>query len=640
MGIGSLRLKQNLKQFNDCFSRIKTILPHSLTEHSSVFLYRLWKKNPTLFDSFITDLEKQHLFLAPHHFDVAIVTFTTQCALPKNTLETLHAYLLLCPDFELKLNQLFDAHASDLLHSAQSYHLLHHSLPHAIEMATRVDEMLDHLGIWKTNDSISRFLRAVTRVMVQFHDHEQKDKGEYPSVETATAARVSNWIIAQLSIPAASDLNVLITLMAERIIVLGTTMIYSPTATMDVSELFLRLSDLVEHTDWLKDNALNTLLNELNAVMMVVGVCDKNPSAFYHVVSAQVGQPHLSTVSLLRQHRFDVSVFEQFFNKADFIPPYGRDASSEINQQTILMSLVPHLSMCCELVRNNKSCHAHAFIDFISQVRQMCLVDTLLSMEWFDQQWLVREMDEHIEALFFASECQLMVGSPVASVQSLQEACDLLLMTRFGLMCADGRVFFIERQLDNSVSIREAVWDAHNEDTRSELLSYFDGLAVGESRLAHLYELDLITSVMNRGVSGLDRERQFSRSQYSGLVFVRDRLTRLGFSYESGQPPLILPDVPLIDAANLHALRLFYARMDKEMQSRLMRQVAFVVAMQPGHIQSMHLNLQLDFLQEEKLFYKNNLVGFFPSMPTQKSVPTPKSVTSRLFHSEQSVKFP
>lgn len=406
-----VRLSENKTDilFNEQMNRLGALVVEGLNLQSRLFLYDLWVTVPFKFDLFLTKLERSRLALKSYHLNQAVASLFNQMTLPSEGLMALRAYLLATPEAEI--DSLIKIHAPELRISATANGLLHHDLPHALEIRMRIQVLMQGLGILNGDDRLSCFLRSMVLFIVQFHDHEQVDKGEYDSVEAATAARVSSWIKVKLNLPVASKLNVFIDFLADRLIVLGTTMIYSATRTMDLSELFLDLKQMaismheprflsledpteLEFSGALESNA--ALIHHLDAIMLITGVADKTPAAIYDAILMQ-SEPGVSIKSMLSSYIEPPLLLERFFQSDAFISPFGLGVSMEVKAEAFITALIPHVSMRAEITKNE------AFVRFIALCRQERLnyLDHVDFMTWFKKAVLDANMPHCVEDLFF-----------------------------------------------------------------------------------------------------------------------------------------------------------------------------------------------------------------------------------------------
>ena len=400
----------NEPQFVEQLNRLGTGFHEALNEKSLSFLHDLWSKAVFPFDQWLTKFERSALHLRAHQLDTVIALLHAEMALSEGIMDSLHAYLMASPNAESKLEPLLGLHAQELNQSACEHHLIHHALPHALEIAHRTNQVIDHLGLLITHDPASRFLRTVATLMMQFHDLEQKDKRGGHSVEEATAARVSGWIATALAIPENSEMKKLIDFMASHIIVLGTTMIHSTKRTMDLSELFFDIRNLAASAGFPviyappadrsgAPESKASLIYSVDAILLLIGVCDKNPASIYDVVAAQAVDESFSTLIMMNRYFERPLLLEKFFSGRAFFSPFDQGASDNISQQAFLMALIPHVSMRAEY----SATQSLSFIEFIRWCRQERInhPSTASFMQAFNDECITLDMNRLLDLFFF-----------------------------------------------------------------------------------------------------------------------------------------------------------------------------------------------------------------------------------------------
>ncbi len=400
----------NEPQFIEQLNRLGMDFYEALNETSLTFLHQLWRKAAFPFDQWLTKFERSALQLKAHQLNTVVELLYTEMALSEGIIDSLQAYLIASPDAELKLSALLALHAPELNQSASEHHLIHHALPHALEIAYRTNQVMNQLGILTAPDPVSRFIRAVATLMMQFHDLEQKNKAGFHSVEEATAERVSDWITRALAIPKHSDVKKLIDFMASHLIVLGTTMIHSLKRTMDLSELFFDLRDLAASAGFEVMYALPAnrtgaieskacLMHRLDVMVLLIGVCDKNPASIYDVVATQAVDENASTLMMMNRYFQRPLLLDAFFSSHAFMSPFDHGALAHISQQAFLMALIPHVSMRAEY----SGAMAQSFIDFIRWCRKERIrhASSASFMQVFYAQCITLEMNQCLELFFF-----------------------------------------------------------------------------------------------------------------------------------------------------------------------------------------------------------------------------------------------
>ena len=405
-----------------------------LSEDSRCFLHLLWKNAPNHLEQLINKLNAQHFILTASHVATILEQLEQEQRLPENILRVLADYLEMRPliqegneritETEQIIKGLFVQHGPGLLESANNLNHCHHSLPHAFEIFMRVNKVMEHLGLLTHDEPINRFLRSIITLSIQFHDLIQKSpqqktiekelKGECLSAEEESAERVIRWIVASLDIASQPELVMLINFIVNRIIVLGTTVIFNkpPTVdcmvTMDLSQLFLEfkqvaveagLSEAYALPDDLSVTPLTkaALMHSIDVIMLVTGVCDKNPASLECIVMNEVD----SIIPLMKAHFQTPLLFEIFFESEHFISPYPEETRA-FNYQAFLKALIPHVCMRGEFSAAKGEKEAIECIQFINLSRK--LKQNMRHQEfsvWFNQASCAHEMKENVSTFFF-----------------------------------------------------------------------------------------------------------------------------------------------------------------------------------------------------------------------------------------------
>ena len=345
-----------------------------LNKKTLAFFSELYKKNSAVFDDLIESIgqlcEKNTLYLQADHIDTVIASLVKQKELPEASLAILERFLDRAnPAIESITHTISTEHRPELTVTANQQQLIHHDIPHALEMKTRIMHVLcEKLNLLNTDSKRDRFLRNIISLMVEFHDYVQgKPPSEFKSVELSTAAQIVEWLTTSLPIAKEPDIKKIIEFMADQVIVLGTTMVYSPKQTPDLSQLFLMVEEAaVKAGDTVSDESNQKLIKLMKTAMLVTGVCDKNPSALSAVATMQYTNPSTATIPGIKHYFQEGLMLERFFSSKLFTsPPSGDISAAQLNQQRFLITLVPHLSMSAEVIKKSKPGPVTSYIDFI-----------------------------------------------------------------------------------------------------------------------------------------------------------------------------------------------------------------------------------------------------------------------------------
>lgn len=390
-----------------------------LNERSLTFFHELNGKAPEGFNRLCAYIGRlcleNTLFLQADHINTVIDALARRIELPDSAMDALDAYLERTnPDINRIMQRLRVAQGPELTRTASMRALIHHDVPHALEIKKRTMYIVcEKLGLLKTSgDEISErirkrneFLQAIAGFMVEFHDFIQGDKGEYKSVELATAAKILEWLTLSLALTDYPEIRKIMEFMVDQIVVLGTTMVFSKTRTMDLSELYLIVKDEALAADHISALPSAAFANLMETIMLVTGVCDKNPAAFLAIANLQWGDEHTATLPIVKRYSSNSTtplLLEQFFGGRDFTP-YFPDSSPALNQQRFLIALVPHLSMRAELMRGKPEV-PRKYIDFVNLCRQRKqeLRDNDSEFKrWYNAEFAARSMEPIIQELFF-----------------------------------------------------------------------------------------------------------------------------------------------------------------------------------------------------------------------------------------------
>lgn len=391
------------------------------------FLKTLWLKNPEKFFSLLSMLSSycktNELHLTAEHVDTVIESLYSYIDLPGDSFTVIERYVRVKPDFERAIYSLRLERRPHLSATAEARHLSHHDIPHALEIRERVAHILQRvLGLLNSTSATDHFWREIVLFMVEFHDYVQEDKGGHKSVELATAAYVVDWLTKGLELRTNPQLKKIIEFMANQIIVLGTTMVFSEKQTTDLLELFLRIKDMASEAEIIT-SPCPELTKLVELIALITGVCDKNPAAFlaiaefhaevatlpgvrrYSIPSGEIRDSAGAGAGAGRSTPSTVMVLEEFLASSEF-RPYIEDERDrpELNKQRALITLVPHLSMSEELSKRKKPHFSYAYTHFIHESRvQMGKLTESEFKTWFRAEFEAREIATVINELFFAN---------------------------------------------------------------------------------------------------------------------------------------------------------------------------------------------------------------------------------------------
>ncbi|MCR9191215.1 MAG: hypothetical protein NXI01_00955 [Gammaproteobacteria bacterium] len=421
---------------------IKTKQVWRLKRESLVFFQLLKKSNPSEFDALLTTLsilsdpQGHALFLKSHHIDMVITSLRKQRDLPEKALEKLTEYLG-AQDLNITtiLASLRNEHSSEIEHQAERYHLSHHNTVHAFRIKTHAMHLI-RAKLSSSPCKTNTFLQDIYEFSIEYHDHEQRNKGIHDCVEETTAYRITDWLTTALDLVrplpgllmrffcprqpttvSAPCIQSILDILNDFIVKLGTTTLFVKDAApgkeqnqmMDLSQLFLLFESTAQKANIPLYHHTNlSFFNDLKAIMLITGICDKNPTALYDVVVLLAKEP---TLSMIAQYTGEPSVLINFFNSPDFRSYFNSsdfpETSHQIDQQAFLTAFVPHLRMRSELSVKNAALSANAIklTNLIADCdkHHASNSDPAIFMEWFSKAFDPKEMRPIFENLFFTS---------------------------------------------------------------------------------------------------------------------------------------------------------------------------------------------------------------------------------------------
>lgn len=427
---------------------LKTQQIWHLNIQSLTFLHELCEKDPIIFNALMNQLkelcQQNTLFLQTEHIETVIASLCAQRALPKDPMLILHQHIeKKNPDIASIIQTLRAQHGPELTQVASKYNLIHHDIPHALEIKERTMHVVcKTLHLLATESKIDCFLRTIASFMIEFHDFVQSDKGPFKSVEIASAAFIMEWLIESLSIADEPELIKIIEFMADQIIVLGTTMVFSRKQTTDLSQLFFMLEDAAIQAGLnVAPPKAAALIDIIKTITLLTGVCDKSPSSIPAVVSLQYHDESTATLPMIKRHYQQPLLIENFFNNPLSNPFFDSDPSiAAFTQQQFLITLVPHLCMRAELSIKNKIQEVLTYLDFILSARAARLTEPtpVRFKAFFDEKFKEHHMDIVVNTLFFTAIEESMIFSQ-SQLGGLTFACEKLRSLGFARQDEDSK---------------------------------------------------------------------------------------------------------------------------------------------------------------------------------------------------------
>ncbi|HBI22578.1 MAG TPA: hypothetical protein DDY37_08405 [Legionella sp.] len=399
----------------------KTDQSWGLKPTSLDFFFVLWSENETSCLALLAQLkmlchkEGRALSLKAEHVDTVIASWDKLHQLPVGVSLQMDAYFLrnnrdvqsgVYQSIQTVMQGLRVQHAPVFVTQAKRHHLQHHTFYHALELKVRAMHVLTkQLDLINSHSEIDVFLREIASFLIEFHDHEQKDRGLYTSVEQATAARATEWIVDALDLShRAPKLVPVIEIFADWIIVLGTTMVWGPTSTMDLSELFFLFDEATVQAGMGEHHISNHRLLQLLAVRaLVTGLCDKNPASIAPLMEYEADQ--MNVLASLSHYVHESIIIQRFLTSDGSLLPYFHHAPILANQQAWLTTWIPHLNMRAEICVADPSVSnvAIEFIQLLSSAQEIRAagMNAAELSHWFCLKNSHGEVQKMLESLFF-----------------------------------------------------------------------------------------------------------------------------------------------------------------------------------------------------------------------------------------------
>lgn len=377
------------------------------------FFVQMEMDNPQIFYDLCKTLHSlcsnQSLYLKAHHLDTVISRLQRQ--LSDDIPALINTYLAEHPaatgeQFKAKINILRAEKLPWIAAQAKHRQLSHHNLNHASEVKIRAKHAAEKLNLFQVNSAIDVFLLRVILLAIECHDFIQIEPGDYATVELASAAEVTTWLKEILDL--SPEIHGMIELIVHDIIVLGTTMVFSPVSTLDLSELFFIFERYALQANMIVSSPESPnaqFMQRIHAMTLITGICDKTPAAIYEVVRRQAEQTETNSLANLKKYYPNqMLLLEVFFRHSNYFKVYYPQESARDNQQAFLISIVPHLCMRAELSLHQEPVDAAAFVNFIRECQNQHKSDNSADfMQYFTETFNAENIASVVNKLFFAN---------------------------------------------------------------------------------------------------------------------------------------------------------------------------------------------------------------------------------------------
>ena len=271
-----------------------------------------------LFDLLNQYCREEGLFLKGHHIDAVVDILLKQQRLPEDIEYQLKNHLQFRdPDgqnIRCLIERLRTERLPWLTVQARDNFYSHHTMYHSSEIKIRTSRAAEHLGLFVTKNPEEthylrdQFLRPIFRLAVECHDFIQGKPGSaalgsYPTAEMASAAQVKQWLFSSLDLP--EGIRLLLDLAVDNAIPLATTLLFNknkdkPRHLFDIYSLVEEKTQArLKATSDRSISSKQALLNEIQAMNIVISTCDLFPSSIRVVVQRQREQKQTDSLSNL-----------------------------------------------------------------------------------------------------------------------------------------------------------------------------------------------------------------------------------------------------------------------------------------------------------------------------------------------------
>ncbi|MDA9271974.1 hypothetical protein N9Q05_01145 [bacterium] len=383
---------ENVDELINSFSTISSGRPNE--KSVQFFQYILQKKSniaAILPDKFKRNATQLKADIHATHIDLAIASLYKQMELPEHSLESIDTFLL--------SNTMPDS--TDIMKQLASHAFTSDSLG-ALERTLHV---IDNLKLLIEKNSRNQFLKTIIGIIIFLNDQSKNSAlspgNNYRSNKTK---RISKWIFSSFGIAEKSDLRKLIDFLVDRMVILGSITIFSPTRAMDLAELYFVFEDIAKQVGLKVIHESNErFLSDINAIMLAMSVCKKNPSALYDVVALQQNNNKTGTLSLLNRYYNKPLLLDQFFKSSHFHRYFGkRESLDHINQQAFLISLANQFTFQPENDQADEMATIIKFID-LSRKKAKTNVSDIGFIEWFEGDAVQLSLLKKVQNGFFTT---------------------------------------------------------------------------------------------------------------------------------------------------------------------------------------------------------------------------------------------
>lgn len=500
-----------------------------LNEETLSFLASLHSEENEAYHQFIAYIknacQEASLSLNASHLEILVASLKLQMSLPGYIEDELSDFLkILPPNYQQLLQDLRAEHEPLLDQVAMRNYKLHHAKAHALEIYKRTMLLLPYLENAFNTPLVRDLVFSVVGLLVEFHDNEQVECGSFSSVEQATSAQVLGWLMSIYPLSQSPAVKLFFEYLANKIIVLATTMVWGRAFTADLSQLYLMLEDAAVEAGMATRHPSNWRLHRFTShLMLLVGVCDKNPGALIPVVDNQERNQKLNTYIVLKQHFQSSPLIARFF-ASDLFQPYLKPDESE--QLTFVEA--NNEEACFEF--SEKSADLQSGYCVAGYLPALCT--------------LKKDMQ-----IFFITLAPHMGMRAELSSQTHPQQVDTLIQ-------------FIMQARERFEEQRQFIAWFHEQFQQQCIFNIVDEIFF----------------------NAISKEVSFARSQTAGLDWTLNRF----YAESPLNRPLINSVVPEQDAVNLIGLLAFYHQLDAAQKEQLAKELVVAVVLQAGYLHGLY----------------------------------------------------
>lgn len=363
-------------------------LDKDLSEEAQHELFRISTHAYEDYKNLILDIKSKNLHLKSHHFNQIFQLIRMEkkifnddfFAQLKKSCEFIDIYQ---SEYQTGLQEIHESFQDFIQTQSLQNDLLHHAYPHALEVEHRMHLILQKLGICSERDGLNLLIRKLILEMVKYHDFIQIENEHYHSAEEHTAIICKQHFCSLFNLEEQHPLYIFIDYLSQKMIVMGTTVIWGQTHQehMDLSRLFLQFRELtLTYAPLELSPTIHIWHQNLTTIMLIMGIIDKYPAALTEIVDNQMRQSNYELMSIHHHPQKIKKLYFDMLKKQLFIP----SQANEFYFQSFLIAVIPHIAMQLELFSKRNPSQAHAFFSFIDMCREL-LMNGETPLDWLNE---------------------------------------------------------------------------------------------------------------------------------------------------------------------------------------------------------------------------------------------------------------